>query len=111
MADNTQNGASGKQALDPHLFASARGTVDDVRVASGYPVWNLVAAWILAGEDDRAPVAEYGISEGEWLAARRYYLAHKPIFDARIITNAQPAADDAVPPMGTAEEYFAWLRS
>jgi hypothetical protein len=110
MADSKQNSTSGKKPLSPHLFVGARGTVDDVRVSSGYPIWNLVAAWIMAGEDDRAPIAEYGISAQEWQAAKQYYLEHKPIFDARIITNSQPAADDDVPPISSVEDYFAWLR-
>lgn len=40
---------SGKKSLDQHLLTGARGTVDDVRVQSGYPVWNLIAAWMSAG--------------------------------------------------------------
>lgn len=51
----------------------------------------------------------YGISQEEWDAAMAYYLDHKPIIDARIISNSQPAADDDVPPLRTVEEYFAWL--
>ena len=112
MSDRKQTAAGdaiGKRALDPHLFSGAKGTVDDVRVQSGYPVWNLVDAWIASRYDDEAIVRDYPLDPAEWAAAKQYYLDHKPIFDARIITNTQPDADDDVPPLRTVEEYFAWL--
>ncbi|HEX6123445.1 MAG TPA: hypothetical protein VFY89_09800 [Ktedonobacterales bacterium] len=98
-----------KKPLDPHLLISDRGTVDDVRVQSGYPIWNLVGDWMGHHYDDDAVVADYGISREEWAAAKQYYLDHKIFFDARIITNSQPNADDDTPPLRTTEEYFAWL--
>lgn len=107
MADNTAEPT--KRQLDPHLLISDRGTVDDVRVQSGYPIWNLVSDWMARGYDDDAVMADYTISSEEWEAAKQYYLHHKVIFDARIITNSQPDADDDTPPLRTVEEYFAWL--
>lgn len=99
-----------QKPLDPHLFAGAKGTVDDVRVQTGYPVWNLIAQWMAGGYRDEEVFAMYSdMPHEEWEAARQYYIAHKSIIDARIITNTQPAADDDVPPMKTPDEYFAWL--
>ena len=100
-----------KKPLDPHLFNGAKGTVDDVRVQSGYPLWNLIGAWIGTGYDDAALIHDHELDPAEWLAAKQYYLDHKPIIDARIITNSQPDADDDIPPMHTVEEYFSWLTS
>lgn len=99
----------GKKSLNEHLIAGERGTVDDVRVQSGYPIWNLIGTWMSTGYRDEEVVTSYGISAEEWDAAKSYYLDHKPIIDARIISNSQPAADDDVPPLRTVEEYFAWL--
>lgn len=108
--DPTQQAATpGKKPLNKHLFAGERGTVDDVRVQSGYPIWNLIAAWMSAGYRDDEVLSGYGISREEWDAAKSYYFDHKPIIDARIIANSQPDADDDVPPMRTVEEYFTWL--
>jgi hypothetical protein len=107
--DLEQGTSPGKRPLDPHLLSGARGTVDDVRVQSGYPLWNLVDAWIATGQDDEAVVREYHLDPAEWAAAKRYYLDHKLIIDARIIANTQPDADDDVPPLRSVEEYFAWL--
>ncbi|MGH2515693.1 MAG: hypothetical protein ACRDHP_08560, partial [Ktedonobacterales bacterium] len=75
----------------------------------GYPVWNLIDAWIATGCDDAAIVRDYHLDTAEWSAAKRYYLDHKPIFDARIIVNTQPDTEDDVPPMHSVEDYFAWL--
>ncbi len=116
MSDTIQNTANdaapGKKPLDPHLFSGSKGTVDDVRVQTGYPVWNLVGMWIASGFDDNEVLAGYSdMPREEWEAAKRYYLTHKPIIDARIIANTQPAADTDVPPLHTVEEYFAWLAS
>jgi len=101
--------AQGKKPLDPHLLISDRGTVDDVRVQSGYPIWNLIGDWMAQQYHDEAVIADYNISHEEWEAAKTYYLTHKVIFDARIITNSQPDADDDTPPLRTVEEYFNWL--
>lgn len=99
-----------KKPLDPHLFANDDAGVDDVLVQTGYPVWNLIGAWIAAGYDDDAVLAGYSdMPREEWEAAKRYYQDHKIIFDARIISNTQPYADDDTPPLHTAEDYFAWL--
>lgn len=98
-----------KKALDPHLLVSESGTADDVRVRSGYPVWNLVDLWMATSFDDNEVISGYGISREEWEAAKQYYLDHKPIIDARIIANTQPDADDDVPPLRSVEECFAWL--
>lgn len=110
---NTTNAATsatpGKKPLNPHLLISQKGTVDDVRVQSGYPIWNLIGTWIATGNNDDEVIAGYGISREEWEAAKQYYVDHKPIIDARIITNSQPAADDDIPPVHTVDEYFAWL--
>ncbi len=106
----TAKAARGKKPLDPHLFSGPMGTADDVRVQTGYPVWNLIEAWRAADDDDDAVFAAYGdLPRDEWEAAKRYYRDHKPFIDARIIANSQPAADDDIPPMQTADEYFAWL--
>lgn len=105
-----RDGSPGKKALDPSLTAGSRGTVDDVRVRTGYPVWNLIGTWIAAHYDDDAVLAGYtDMPREEWEAAKRYYLDHKIIFDAKLIVNSQPAADDDVPRMQTVDEYFAWL--
>jgi uncharacterized protein (DUF433 family) len=102
--------ASGKKPLDPHLFSGPMGTADDVRVQSGYPVWNLIELWMVANYNDDEVFAGYSdMPREEWEAAKHYYLAHKPVLDARIIANSQPAADDDVPAMQTADEYFRWL--
>lgn len=98
-----------KKPLDPHLVCGPEGTVDDVRVQTGYPLWNLMDAWIATGYDDGAIMRDYHLDPAEWEAAKAYYLDHKPIIDARIITNSQPGAEDNVPPLHTVEEYFAWL--
>ncbi len=107
--DTTQS-APGKKPLDPHLFVGSKGTVDDVRVQTGYPIWNLIDQWMGAGYDDKGVFEAYSdMPPEEWEAAKRYYLDHKPIIDARIIANTQPFADDDTPPFHTAEDYFAWL--
>jgi uncharacterized protein (DUF433 family) len=108
--DAARNSAPGKKPLNPHLFAGAKGTVDDVRVQTGYPVWNLIETWMVGNFDDNEVLAGYSdMPREEWEAAKQYYLDHKAFIDARILTNSQPAADDDVPPMRTADEYFAWL--
>jgi uncharacterized protein (DUF433 family) len=114
LADTTNNNAThtapGKKPLDPHLFSGAKGTVDDVRVQTGYPIWNLVDAWMGANYDDNVVLEAYSdMPREEWEAAKRYYLDHKPIIDARIIANTQPFADDDTPPFRTTDDYFAWL--
>jgi hypothetical protein len=113
MSNTTQTTAHhatpGKKHLDPHLYSGSKGTVDDVHVQSGYPLWNLVDAWIATGHDDDAILRDYHLDPAEWTAAKQYYFDHKTIIDARIITNTQPDADDDVPPLRTVEEYFAWL--
>ncbi len=102
--------APGKKPLDSHLFSGPMGTVDDVRVQTGYPVWNLIGAWMATNYNDDEVLAGYSdMPRAEWEAAKQYYLDHKVMIDARIISNTQPAADDDVPPLSTTEEYFAWL--
>ena len=78
MTDTTNNNttytAPGKKPLDPHLFVGSKGTVDDVRVQTGYPVWNLIAAWISSGYDDQDVLDGYSpMPPEEWEAAKRYY--------------------------------------
>ena len=108
--NNTTHTAPGKKPLDPHLFVGSKGTVDDVRVQTGYPIWNLIAAWISSGYDDHDVLDGYSpMPPEEWEAAKRYYADHKIIIDARIIANSQPGADDDVPPMRTVEEFYSWL--
>jgi hypothetical protein len=108
--NNTIHSAPGKKPLDPNLFVGSKGTVDDVRVQTGYPIWNLVDIWMGSNYDDNAVYASYSdMPHEEWEAAKRYYLDHKPIIDARIIANTQPYADDDTPPFHTTEDYFAWL--
>ena len=107
---NPQNRPA-KKALDPHLLISDDKWADDVRVESGYPVWNLIGLWMAADYNDEEVISGYNISREEWEAAKQYYLDHKPIIDARIIANTQPEADDDVPPLRSVEEYFAWLAS
>ncbi|HEV7126000.1 MAG TPA: hypothetical protein VGN32_01010, partial [Ktedonobacterales bacterium] len=68
-------------------------------------------AWIAAAYDDQAILRDYHLDPAEWDASKRYYLNHKPIIDARIITNTQPDADDDIPPMRSVAEYFTWLTS
>lgn len=99
-----------KRPLDPYLFSGPKGTADDVRVQTGYPVWTLIAQWQAANYDDNVVLEGYAdMPREEWDAAKRYYQTHKPFIDARIIANSQPEADDDVPPLQTADEYFAWL--
>lgn len=107
--DTIKTSRPGKKILDPHLLISDKGTVDDVRVQSGYPVWNLIGDWIARQFNDAAVIADYQLDPAEWEAAKQYYLDRKAIFDARIIINSQPDADDDTPPLRTTEEYFAWL--
>jgi hypothetical protein len=112
MTNTTQQtppAAPGKKPLDPHLFSGPEGSADDVRVQSGYPIWNLIGAWMASHQSDDEVITGYNIPREEWEAAKQYYLDHKLFIDARIIANSQPAADDDVPPMRTADEYFAWL--
>lgn len=98
-----------KKPLDPHLFAGEHEGVDAVRVRTGYPIWNLVAQWIGANYQDDAVLAAYSdMPREEWEAAKQYYLDHRVIFDARIIHNSQPYADEETPPHRTLEDYFAW---
>jgi hypothetical protein len=88
MSDVTgQNGDSAaserarkKKALDPHLLVSDRGTMDDVRVQSCYPVWNLVGDWMTRGYDDQAIIADYGISREEWAADTSSFLNRIELF-------------------------------
>lgn len=113
MSNGTQPGANGsapgKKPLDPRLFSGPKGKADDVRVQSGYPLWNLIDAWTATGHDDDTVMRDYHLTAREWAAAKQYYLDHKPIIDARIILNTQPDAGDDTPPLRTVEEYFAWL--
>lgn len=110
ISNAAHDAAQGKKPLDPHLFVGSRGTVDDVRVQTGYPVWNLISQWIGSGFDDNEVFAAYGdMPAEEWEAAKQYYLDHKLFIDARILSNTQPAADDDVPQVKTIEEYFAWI--
>jgi len=51
------------------------GTVDDVRVQSGYPLWNLVDAWMGAGYEDDVLTHAYHLDPAEWAAAKQYYLS------------------------------------
>src|SRR5579872_3777004 len=93
--------APGKKPLDQRLFVGSRGTVDDVRVQTGYPVWNLISQWISGGHDENEVFAAYeDMPREEWEAAKQYYLDHKLFIDARILSNTQPAVDDDVPPSG-----------
>lgn len=102
--------APGKKPLDEHLFVGSRGTVDDVRVQTGYPIRYLIGAWMASNYDDDEVIAGYAdMPREEWEAAKRYYFDHKIVFDARIITDSQPGAEEDVPPMTSVEEYFAWL--
>jgi uncharacterized protein (DUF433 family) len=99
-----------KKPLDPHLFAQEHDGVDDVRVQTGYPIWNLIGAWIACGYNDDEVMAGYSdMPSEEWQAAKQYYFDHKIILDAKLITNTQPYADEDTPPMNTVEDYFAWL--
>lgn len=98
-----------KKTLDARLMSGPAGTVDDVRVQSGYPIWNLIAAWMSSNFNDGAVTAGYALPPDEWGAAKSYYRDHKPIIDARIIAASQPADDDDVPALRSVEDYFAWL--
>jgi len=101
-----------KKPLDACLLSGPKGTADDVRVQTGYTVWTLIAQWQTANYDDDLLLAGYSdMPCEEWEAAKRYYLAHKPFIDARIVINSQPADDDDIPPLRTADEYFAFLSS
>jgi hypothetical protein len=98
-------------ATSPYLLSGAERTPSDMRVTSGYPIWNLAAAWIAANYADEAVIEGYHLDPREWAAAKAYYLDHKPIIDARIILNQQPDDDEDMPPMRTAEDFFAWVAS
>jgi|GEM_PF-1656249 uncharacterized protein (DUF433 family) len=98
-----------RRPLDPHLFANEQAGIDEVLVQSGYPIWTLIAQWINSKYNDEEILAAYSdMPRDEWEAAKRYYLDHKVIFDARIIRNTQPYADEDTPPLRTLEEYFTW---
>ena len=84
MTNTTSTHALGKKPLDPHLFSGPQGTADDVRVQTGYPVWNLAELWRATGENDDEVLAGYSdMPREEWEAAKRYYFDHKPFIDAR----------------------------
>jgi hypothetical protein len=114
MTDTTNNNTTpttpGKKSLDPRLIVGSKGTVDEVRMPTGYPVWNLVDVWMGSNYDDNAVYDSHSdMSHEEWEAAKRSYLDHEPRSDARIIADIQPYADDDTPPFRTTEDYFAWL--
>lgn len=99
-----------KKPLDPHLVSGPEGTVDDVRVQTGYPLWNLIELWMVGHYNDATVFAGYeDLPPEEWEAAKRYYREHKPFIDARILANSQPAADDDIPAIQSVDEYFAYL--
>ena len=96
-------------SINPHLLPGAKGTISDMHVQSGYPVWNLAASWIAANYDDEAVIAEYQLDPAEWAAAKEYYLRYRAVFDARIIINQQPTVNAGdVPPLRSPDEFFAW---
>jgi hypothetical protein len=97
--------------VNTHLISGPKHEPSDMRVKSGYPIWNLAAAWIAANHSDEKVVADYNLSLEEWAAAKAYYLDHKPMIDARIILNQQPSDSEDVPAMRTPEDFFAWLAS
>jgi uncharacterized protein (DUF433 family) len=81
-----------------------------VLVQTGYSVWNLIAAWMASNYDDEQVLEDYSdMPREEWEAAKQYYLDHKLLIDARIILNSEPFAKDDVPPMASADEYYAYL--
>jgi hypothetical protein len=108
--DNTTHTTPDKKSLDPRLFVGSKTTAHDARVQTGYSIWNLVESWMGSNYDDNAVCDSYSdMPHEEWEAAKRYYLEHKPIIDARIIASTPPYADDDTPPPHTTEDYFAWL--
>jgi len=54
-----------KRPLSPHLFSGPTGTVGDVRVQSGYPIWSLVADWMARDYNDGAVIGDYALNPGE----------------------------------------------
>ena len=93
-----------------YLEPGPKGTASDMRVVSGYPVWNLIDTWLASDRSDQAVLQAYGLSPAEWSAAREYYLAHRAVFDAVLIRQLEPLADELPPGLTTADQFYAWLR-
>jgi len=106
-----QLGPRRDKPLDSHLFVpDEREGVSHVLVQTGYPVWNLIAAWMASNYDDEQVLTDYSdMPRAEWETTKRYYLDHKLFIDARIVLNSEPYAEDDVPPMASADEYYAYL--
>jgi hypothetical protein len=94
---------------NPYLESGPSGAASEMRVISGYPIWNLIDAWMAAGYADAEVLSAYGLDPQEWAAAKQYYLDHKAVFDAQLIRNLEPNAGDLPAGISTAEEFFAWI--
>jgi uncharacterized protein (DUF433 family) len=93
---------------NPYLEYGTDHSASDMRVRSGYPVWNLIGDWITAGYSDADVIQNYRLDEAEWAAAKDYYLAHKAVIDARLIMNQEPTDEEIEPGITTPEDFFAW---
>lgn len=80
----------------------------DAHVRSGYPIWNLIAAWIAAQYNDAAVIAAYELDPNEWAAAKQYYLDHRAVIDARIILNQEPYDHEIESGVATPEDFYSW---
>jgi hypothetical protein len=103
------NSTKPAQPTSPYLEPGPSGTASDMRVASGYPIWNLIDAWIATGYVDAEVIAAYDLDPHEWAAAKQYYLDHKAVFDAQLIRNLEPNAGELPSGITTADEFFAWI--
>ena len=106
---NTPHTTEPAAPADPYLEPGPEETASDMRVVSGYPIWNLIGAWMTADHSDAEVIDAYGLDPREWDAAKRYYLDHQAVFDARLIRQFEPKADDLPLGLSTAEAYFAWV--
>jgi len=87
MDENANGATSAPFHPNPYLASGPRRNPSDMRVQSGYPIWNLIDGWMGVGYDDEAMIRDYKLDPAEWAAAKQYYLDHKPMIDARIIAH------------------------
>jgi hypothetical protein len=92
------------------LIHGADHRASDMHVQSGYPIWNLIADWIANQYNDTVVIEEYQLNPAEWAAAKQYYLDHRAVIDARIISNQEPFDHEIEPGVTTPEDFFTWTR-
>jgi uncharacterized protein (DUF433 family) len=72
--------------IDPESLAW--GAAEARLVDSGVPVWAVIGAWRVAGEDADRAAADYKLSPEAARAALAYYARHRKVIDARLTLNA-----------------------